>query len=329
MSRPLSKKFVRSYRTLDREGRAMIQVRFWGVRGSIPCPGPQSMKYGGNTACIELRFPEVNRHIIIDAGSGIRELASHMMVHDLPHGPISTEIYLSHTHWDHIMGFPFFVPAYIPGTKIKVYGPVTYEDDPLEEVVGGQMKYRYFPVNMGELAASIEYKRLREEPNIDLGDGIILSTAIINHPITALGYRFAYRGAVFCTAYDTEPFRNLFVTDPDDPSYDELMAHEGELAAREQNQVLEDFFAGADLLVHDAQYTSKEYHAGKVGWGHSPIEHAIDAAARAGVIRLALFHHDPDRTDEQLDQLTEKYCNNEQAGGTKIFFAREGMEIIL
>lgn len=305
----------------------MIQVRFWGVRGSIPCPGPQTMKYGGNTACIELRFPEVNRHIIIDAGSGIRELATHMLKHDLPNGPISTEIYLSHTHWDHIMGFPFFVPAYIPGTKIKVFGPVTYEDDPLEEVVGGQMKYRYFPVNMGELAASVKYERLQENPHIDLGDGIILSTVIINHPITALGYRFSFQGSVFCTAYDTEPFRNVFITDPDDPDYDELMAHEADLAVEAQNKVLEDFFAGADLLVYDAQYTNEEYQAGKIGWGHTPIEHAIASARRAGVKRLALFHHDPERSDDQLDQMSEEYCCQDTNDEIEIFFSREGMEI--
>jgi ribonuclease BN (tRNA processing enzyme) len=287
------------------------------------------MKYGGNTACIELRFPEVNRHIIIDAGSGIRDLANFMLANDLPNGPISTEIYLSHTHWDHIMGFPFFVPMYIPGTSIKVFGPVTYEDEPLEAVVGGQMKYRYFPVNMGELAGKIEYCRLKEEPNIDLGDGITLSTTIINHPITALGYRFTFRGAVFCTAYDTEPFRNLFVTDPNDPSYDELMAQEGEEAAREQNQVLENFFTGADLLVHDAQYTRQEYGKGKIGWGHSPIEDAIATARRAGVKRLALFHHDPERSDDQLDAMSTTYCASSSTDLMEIFFAREGQKIIL
>lgn len=307
----------------------MIKVKFWGVRGSIPCPGPKTMKYGGNTACIELRFQEVNRHIIIDAGSGIRDLANFMLANDLQNGPISTEIYLSHTHWDHIMGFPFFVPVYIPGSKIKVFGPVTYEDEPLEAVVGGQMKYRYFPVNMGELAGSIEYRRLKEEPNIDLGDGIMLSTAIINHPITALGYRFSFRGSVFCTAYDTEPFRNLFVTDPADPSYDELMANEGDEAAREQNQVLENFFSGADLLVHDAQYTRLEYEKGKVGWGHSPIEYAIGAAQRAGVKQLALFHHDPERSDDQLDAMAATYCTPGSAESMRIFFAREGQEILL
>lgn len=307
----------------------MIQVKFWGVRGSIPCPGPKTMKYGGNTACIELRFPEVNRHIIIDAGSGIRDLANFMLAHDLPKGPIATEIYLSHTHWDHIMGFPFFVPMYIPGSSIKVFGPVTYEDEPLEAVVGGQMKYRYFPVNMGELAGKIEYSRLKEDPNIDLGDGITLSTTIINHPITALGYRFTFRDAVFCTAYDAEPFRNLFVTDPNDPAYDELMAQEGEAVAREQQQVLENFFTGADLLVHDAQYTLHEYEQGKIGWGHSPIEDVIAVARRAGVQRLALFHHDPERSDDQLDAMTDTYCAPADKDSMKIFFAREGQEIIL
>lgn len=307
----------------------MIKVKFWGVRGSIPCPGPRTMKYGGNTACIELRFPEVNRHIIIDAGSGIRDLANFMLANDLPKGPIHTEIYLSHTHWDHIMGFPFFVPVYIPGTRIKVFGPVTYEEEPLEAVVGGQMKYRYFPVNMGELASTIEYKRLKEEPMLDLGDGITLSTTIINHPITALGYRFSFRGAVFCTSYDTEPFRNLFVTDPNNPSYDELMAVEGEEAAQEQNQVLENFFKGADLLVHDAQYTRQEYEKGKIGWGHTPIEDAITAAKKAGVKQLALFHHDPERSDDQLDQMAAIYCTSEKNDPLQIFFAREGQEIIL
>jgi hypothetical protein len=134
---------------------------------------------------------------------------------------------------------------------------------------------------------------------------------------------------VFCTAYDTEPFRNVFITDPDDPSYDELMAHEADLAVEAQNQVLADFFAGADLLVHDAQYTNEEYLDGKIGWGHTPIEHAISSAREAGVKRLALFHHDPDRSDEQLDQMGKKYCSNSDPEDTEIFFAREGMTIEL
>ena len=154
-------------------------------------------------------------------------------------------------------------------------------------------------------------------------------TKILNHPITALGYRFEYEGKVFCTCYDTEPFRNLFITDPDHPDYDEGMALEGEEVAREQNTAIEEFFSGADLLVHDSQYTAAEYANGRVGWGHTTVEYAIEAANRAGVKKLALFHHDPDRTDDQIDELAKTYCEPGRYGETEVFFAREGMEILL
>jgi phosphoribosyl 1,2-cyclic phosphodiesterase len=306
-----------------------MRIRFWGVRGSVPCPGPRTQKYGGNGACLELRVGERNRIVIIDAGSGIRELGNFLVANDLSKGPIDADLFLSHTHWDHIMGFPYFTPIYIPGTKLRVYGPVTFEEDTLEDVVGGQMKYRYFPVNVGELASDIEYRRLRETPHIDLGGGLTLLTKILNHPITALGYRFEYNGKVFCTCYDTEPFRNLFITDPSHPEYDEAMALEGEEVAGEQNLAIEEFFAGADLLIHDSQYTAAEYAKNRIGWGHTTIEHAIEAANRAGVKKLALFHHDPDRTDEQIDEMAKTYCEPGRYGETDVFFAREGMEIVL
>jgi len=306
----------------------MMKVKFWGVRGSIPCPGPQTMKYGGNGACIQLTVEDRKEVIIIDAGSGIRELANDLVKNELPKGSLNISLYLSHTHWDHIMGFPYFVPIYIPGTKLKVFGPVSFEDDPLKDVVGGQMKYRYFPINVGELAAEIEYDRLREEPSIDLGDGLIMSTKIINHPITALGYRFEYKGKVFCTCYDHEPYRNLFITDPEHPEYDEAMAIEGEEVANEQNLAVEDFFRGADLLIHDSQYTEEEYQT-KVNWGHSSFEHAIASANRAGVKKLLLFHHDPDRTDEQIDELAKTYCEPGKYGDTEIVFATERSEHIV
>ena len=305
-----------------------MKIKFWGVRGSIPCPGPLTMKYGGNTACIELRFPELNRLIIIDAGSGIRELGNNMMTTDLPNGPIDTEIYLTHTHWDHIMGFPFFTPLYIPGTKVKVCGPVSYEQDTLEKIVGGQLTYRYFPVREVELGAKITYAPLKEG-SFDLGDGIKLTTKYLNHPILCLGYRFEYKDKIFCTAYDTEPFTNVFITDPEDPSYDEMMAAEGELVATEQNQAIEQFIAGADLLVQDSQYTQEEFDAGKHGWGHSSIEFVIGQAHRAKVKSMALFHHEPIRTDEQYDKLSEKYCQEGLESEPHIFFAREGMEVEL
>ncbi len=306
-----------------------MKIKFWGVRGSIPCPGPMTQKYGGNGACIELRVGSKGRIVIIDAGSGIRELGNELMKNDLPKGPISADLFLSHTHWDHIMGFPYFTPIYVPGTKLKVYGPVTFEEDPLDEVVGGQMKYRYFPVNVGELSSNIEYIRMQENPHVDLGEGLKLATKFLNHPVTTLGFRFEFEGKVFCTCYDTEPFRNLFITDPDHPEYDEAMAFEGEEVAMEQNKILEDFFSGADLLVYDAQYSDEEYEANRVGWGHTPIEYAITAANRAGVKKLALFHHDPDRTDEQLDKMAEIYCEPGRFGETEVFFAREGVEVNL
>ncbi len=304
-----------------------MKVRFWGVRGSIPCPGQLTARYGGNTACIELRFAGTERLIIIDAGSGLRELGNFMMGHDLPKGPIKTSIYLSHTHWDHIMGFPFFTPIYLPTTTAQVFGPVSHEADTLENIVGGQMTYRYFPVREAELAASIEYINLKEGV-FDLGDGITLITKYLNHPILCLGYRFECQGKVFCTAYDTEPYTNLFCTDPHDPSYDEAMATEGEIVAQEQNAALEEFIAGADLLVYDAQYTRQEY-ASKVGWGHSPMEVAIAMAERNRIKKLALFHHEPMRTDDQFDALAKGLCQPAGGHGPEIFFAREGMEIIL
>ena len=305
-----------------------MRIKFWGVRGSIPCPGPHTVKYGGNTACIELRFDEIDRLIIIDAGSGIRELGNYMMANDLPKGPINTDLYLSHTHWDHIMGFPFFVPVYLPTTKLRIHGPVTHEADTLETIVGGQMTYRYFPVRDAELAAQIEYDHLKEG-HFDLGDGIKLTTKYLNHPILCLGYRFEYKGKSFCTSYDTEPYMNIFCTDSDDPSYDEAMAAEGEAVAREQNQVLEKFLEGADFVVYDTQYTQAEYEESKVGWGHSPMEHAVDVANRCRIKKMGMFHHEPMRTDQQMDELCKIYCRSGEDGGPEIFFVREGMEIIL
>jgi len=303
-----------------------MKTKFWGVRGSIPAPGPNTAKYGGNTLCIELRFGDAERLIILDAGTGIRELGNHLLANDLKRGPINTQIFLTHTHWDHIMGFPFFAPIYIPTTTLEVYGPVTYEEDTLEKVVGGQLTYRYFPVRQAELASKIQYTALKEW-RVDLGDGIVLTTKYLNHPLLCLGYRFEYEGKLLCTAYDTEPFHNVFSTDPNDASYDEAIAREGERVAEEENRRVEEFFADADLLIHDTQYTQDEYEAGKVGWGHSPYEHAIAAARRSRVKRLALFHHDPIRTDAQIDELAEKYCAPRNTGDMEVFFAREGMEV--
>lgn len=134
---------------------------------------------------------------------------------------------------------------------------------------------------------------------------------------------------MFCTAYDTEVFRNVFITDPDDPDYDEDMAAEGDLVASEQNAMIEQFYEGADLLVHDSQYTQEEYEQKYIGWGHGYVEYVCQAAQRKQVKKLALFHHDPLRTDDQLDELTEKFCNEDYCGDMESFFAKEGMVIEL
>ena len=306
-----------------------MRIRFWGVRGSIPCPGPTTVEYGGNTACIELRFGDSDRLLIIDAGSGIRSLGNYMMQHDLPKGPIETSIFLTHTHWDHIMGFPFFTPIYIPNSKLKIYGPVTYEDEGLDQIVGSQLSYRYFPVKHSELAADITYHPLKESL-MDLGDGITVTTKYLNHPILCLGYRFEHEGSVFCTAYDTEPFRNVFPTNPEDPGYDEMAAEEGEIAAKEENEKLLRFFQGADVVAHDTQYTYEEYLDSKLGWGHTPFEFAINSGHKAGVKKMILFHHDPMRTDKQIQGLEEQY-REKMKGKTQmeITMAQEGMELVL
>jgi phosphoribosyl 1,2-cyclic phosphodiesterase len=306
----------------------MIKVKFWGVRGSIPCPGPTTVKYGGNTACIELRFDD--RLVIIDAGSGIRELAGFMLGNDLPKGPIKTQIFLTHTHWDHIMGFPFFIPIFIPGTKLDIYGPVTYENEGLEEIVGGQLKYRYFPVKHSELSASIHYHHLRE-CSLDLGDGLTLQTKYLNHPILCLGYKFTYKGKSVTTCYDTEPFRNLFPTDPEDPKYDKEAAIEGDLAAKQENNKILKFFQDTDLLIHDSQYTNDEYANGKVGWGHSTYNWVANSAHKAGVKTVAFFHHDPLSDDTKLDKIEQYYSRmlKQSGSSTKCFVAKEKQEIIL
>ncbi len=304
-----------------------IRVTFWGVRGSIPTPGPKTVKYGGNTSCLELRFGPEERLIIIDAGSGIRELAGAILAKDLKKGPLKTKIFLTHTHWDHIMGFPFFAPIYIPKTELDVYGPVSFEEDPLEKVVGGQLQYRYFPVNVDQLAATIRYDPLKER-EMDLGAGLKLATKYLNHPITVLGYRFEYQGRVFCTAYDHEPFSNIFDVAVDDPSYNAEAIREGAQAAQEGNEKVEAFFAGADILVHDAQYTQKEYEKDKKGWGHSSFQWAVKSAHRARVKHLVLFHHEPLRSDEELESL---YCSlMKQINGKttmKVTLAQEGTSI--
>lgn len=305
-----------------------MKVRFWGVRGSIPTPGPETVKYGGNTTCIEVRLDD-GRLIIIGAGSGIRALGNRLVKHDMKKGPLDIDLFLSHTHWDHIMGFPFFTPIFIPGNKIRVHGPVNIGDEGLENIFALQMSYNYFPMRADELAADISYEILTEK-SFNLYDDVKITTKILNHPIINLGYKIEADGAVFVTAYDHEPFRNLFDADPEDDDYDEIVNQEGEKAAEENNRRVMSFIRKADFLVHDAQYTNKEYIPSKLGWGHSPMESVLYSCIKAGIKKLALFHHEPTRKDDEFDVL-ERVIKSRVAKikshNMEVFFAREGLEI--
>jgi phosphoribosyl 1,2-cyclic phosphodiesterase len=302
----------------------MLSVRIWGDRGSIPCPGKDTVLFGGNTSCLEIRADE--KLVIIDFGTGIKPFGDWLMANDFKKGPIDADIFISHTHWDHIMGFPMFTPLFIPSSRLRIRGPVSYEDETLEQIIGSQLTYRYWPVRISELSAQIEYSQIKET-SLDLGDGLWVTTKYLNHPILCLGYRFEYRGKTIVTAYDNEPFRNLFPTDPEDPSYDEDAAREGEAAAKEETEKLLRFFQDADVLIHDSQYTPVAYEK-HLGWGHSSFEHAVNSANKAKVKKLVFFHHDPNRTDEELEKLELAY-KKRIAGKTsmQIMMAREGLVI--
>jgi phosphoribosyl 1,2-cyclic phosphodiesterase len=302
----------------------MLSVRFWGVRGSIPCPGPATVKFGGNTSCLEIRADE--KLVVIDFGTGIKPFGDWLMANDFKKGPINADIFITHTHWDHMMGFPMFTPLFIPTSKLRIRGPVSYEDESLEAIISAQLSYRYWPVRASELSAQIEYGQIKET-TLYLGDGLFVTTKYLNHPILCLGYRFEYKGKSIVTAYDNEPFRNLFPTDPSDTSYDEEAAREGETVAKEENEKILSFFQGADVLVHDAQYTEKEY-SGHLGWGHTSFEQAISSADKAKVKKLVFFHHDPNRKDDELEQLEKDYQARMQGKTSmEVMVAREGLVV--
>jgi ribonuclease BN (tRNA processing enzyme) len=245
------------------------------------------------------------------------------MDHTYNKGPVDADVFVTHTHWDHIMGFPLFAPLFVPTTKLRIRGPVPYENDTLESIIGTQLSYRYWPVRLSDLAARLEYDPIGET-TLDLGEGLLVSTKRLNHPIPCLGYRFEYRGKSIVTAYDTEPFGNPF------PQGDAARqcTQQDEQRAEEENEKLSDFFRNADVLIHDCQYTAIEYELDKIGWGHSSYEYAITAAQKVGVRKLVPFHHDPHRTDKQLAALEAQFRKRVTAEtGMEIIMAREDLTI--
>lgn len=287
-------------------------VKFWGTRGSIPTPASWTRVYGGNTACIEVRFDDTV--FICDAGSGIRELGKDILNRD----PRPTELHLliTHAHWDHIQGFPFFAPAHLKEMRIHLYGRDKSDRSPYD-LLSGQMASQYFPISFRELAAQIICDHLNDGQRII--NGVRVTSFPLNHPGGCTGYSFEKDGVKIVYASDNELEINPGETCPD-------LKLESPL--RQPPAHLLEAIEGADLLIADAQYDEKEYSS-KRGWGHSSCITVTDMAIRGKVKNLALFHHDPESTDQNVDTKSALCCYRAAKHRTNlvIFPAREGVEL--
>jgi ribonuclease BN (tRNA processing enzyme) len=302
----------------------MFFVRFWGVRGSIPYPGKDTVEFGGNTSCIELHAG--NRMVIIDFGSGVKELSAHLLTEGK--NPLDIDCFLSHTHLDHIFGFPMFTQTFIPKTKLRIYGPLLPGGKKLETVFENITSYEFWPIKLREFPADITFSQIGET-TLDLGGGLSVRTKYLNHPVITLGFRFEYKGKSIVTAYDNEPFWNLFAAaDKNNNFYNEDAALAGAHAAIDENKKLLDFYHNADILIYDSMYSESEYLDGKQNWGHSTYERAVGTGREAGVKKLMLFHHDPRRADKALRKF-EYECKKHASSTEKleVIMAREGLVV--
>jgi len=282
-------------------------VTFWGTRGSISTPGRTTEKYGGNTPCVELRWGDA--HIILDAGTGIRNLGLELTEQTTPENLLPLHLFLSHTHWDHIQGLPFFQPAYTKDTNLTIYGSPRKEHF-LASILKGLMDLEYFPVGMSSFSAAISIREIPPEP-IELGGITVDWQEQVYHPGGSVRYRLCAEGKTIIYATDVE-LNAIF--------------HPAS-GTREHQSLAEDylsFISGADLLIADGQYTDQEYR-GKVGWGHSSIDLLLHVAAQAQVRQLAIFHHDPQHSDKFLDELWMRY--HSAYPEMDIFWAREGLTL--
>jgi ribonuclease BN (tRNA processing enzyme) len=286
--------------------KGRLKVRFWGTRGSIAKPGPTTARYGGNTSCIEVRSSQ-GTLIVIDCGTGAHGLGGALMAEGVKRGCLL----IGHTHWDHIQGIPFFGPLFDPTNEWDVCGPKGLSGS-LRETLAGQMESTYFPVALESLGATIRYWDLLQ--GSFQVDDIRVSTHHLNHPALTLAYRIEADGATIVYACDHEVYSRA--------------AADGNVRLEGPDLRHAEFVAGADLLIHDAQYTAAEYPT-KVNWGHSTIEYAMLVAREANVRQLALTHHDPSRTDEQLDALVEsaRATMRELGSPIDVFAASEGLTI--
>lgn len=273
-----------------------MRVRFWGTRGSIAAPGPATVRYGGNTACVEVR-DAAGRLLVLDAGTGLRELGRSLV--RTSRGPWDVDVVLSHLHWDHLQGLPFFRPALDASSHLRLHAPA--QERPLREVLRGGMGAAFFPADLDGLPAAFDVREVEPGAALAIGPFAVRSAALA-HPGGALAYRIAADGASVVYATDTEVTAG--------PGPDALV----ELAA------------GADLLIHDAQYLPDDF---RPGWGHSTVQAAIDVAVRARVRTVVLTHHDPDRSDDALDAialLARRYAR-ERAPSLEVVVAADGLAL--
>jgi len=262
---------------LERLVADTLVMTFWGVRGTLPVSRTDAARYGGNTPCVSLAFPD-ERLFIFDAGTGIKALSDALMA--AKRTRIDGTILLTHPHWDHINALPFFAPFYGQGNRFEICGPA-HGDVTVRDLVSAQMDGVYFPITVHEFAASISYRDLCEG-DVEIG-GVTVRTMLLSHPGTCLGYRLEYGGRSICYITDNEFFS------PDSPFYSE-----------EYVERLADFTRGVDVLITDCTYTDEEYPR-KVRFGHSSVSQVADFAVRARPQTLYLFHHDPDQSDAVID----------------------------
>lgn len=290
-----------------------MKVKFWGVRGSIASPGPKTVRYGGNTTCIEIRTDN-NELIIIDAGTGIFPLSQTL----LAELPITANVLISHSHWDHIQGLPFFIPNFIPGNLLRLHGafdPVSGKG--VEQVMSVQLQYSYFPVREAEMKARIEYVTLAPEESIQIGSATV-TPFLMNHPVIDFGYRIEANGkSVFFTG-DHEPPSNIYL--PEDDDYADYQSFVDDKA----NSILR-AMQGVDVLIADCSYTEQEYLS-KKGWGHGTFHTSIQYAKDAGAKTLFCTHHEPTRSDDALEAVFAQALADHprQAGDPEYRLAREG-----
>lgn len=290
-----------------------MKVKFWGVRGSIASPGPKTVRYGGNTTCIEIRTDN-NELIILDAGTGIFPLSQTL----LAELPVTANVLITHSHWDHIQGLPFFIPNFIPGNTLRLHGgfdPVSGKG--IEQVMAVQLQYSYFPVREAEMKARIEYVTLVPGESLQIGSAII-TPCMLNHPVIDFGYRIDSNGkSVFFTG-DHEPPYNIY--EPGDDGYDEY-----QVFVDEKTKMIHDAIQGVDVFIADSSYTDAEYPS-KKGWGHGTFSSSIASARRANAKVLFCTHHEPTRSDDALEAAFSEALesNAATAQGLDVRLAREG-----